>query len=163
VITQGVALLFATDNKSPTFRKATEQDLPAVLALYAQPDLDDGYTLDLPAAQNLFRKMQSYPNYALYVAEIEDKVIGTFALLIMDNLAHQGRPSGVAEDVVVNAEWRGKGVGKQMMAFAIEKCREAGCYKLALSSNLRRTQAHKFYETLGFERHGYSFLIRLTD
>jgi GNAT superfamily N-acetyltransferase len=153
--------LFVTGNISPTFRKATEQDLPAVLALYAQPDLDDGHTIDLPAAQMLFRKMQSYPNYVLYIAESEDRVIGTFALLIMDNLAHQGSPSGVAEDVVVSAEWQGKGIGKQMMAFAIEKCREAGCYKLALSSNLKRERAHEFYESLEFERHGYSFLIGL--
>jgi GNAT superfamily N-acetyltransferase len=50
-------------------------------------------------------------------------------------------------------------VGRAMMAHAIEQCRKAGCYKLALSSNLKREDAHRFYESLGFERHGYSFVI----
>jgi GNAT superfamily N-acetyltransferase len=47
-----------------------------------------------------------------------------------------------------------------MMEFARSRCREAGCYKMALSSNLERDAAHAFYDTLGFERHGYSFRVR---
>jgi hypothetical protein len=46
-----------------------------------------------------------------------------------------------------------------MMRFALDRCCEAGCYKMALSSNLRRPAAHRFYESLGFARHGYSFSI----
>ena len=152
----------STDVASLTIRKATEQDLPNVLALYAEPGLDDDRVLSLSGAQAIFQRMQSYPSYALYVAQIGDTIVGTFALLIMDNLAHLGSPSGVAEDVVVGAKWRGRGIGKDMMAFAIEQCRQAGCYKLALSSNIRRERAHEFYESLGFERHGYSFLIRIS-
>lgn len=153
----------AAEVRSLTIRKATEGDLSGVLELYAEPDLDNGDILDLPTAQAIFRRMQSYPNYTLYVAQVGDRIVGTFALLIMDNLGHQGSPSGVAEDVIVSGRWRGKGIGGQMMAFAIEKCREAGCYKLALSSNLKREHAHQFYESLGFERHGYSFLVRLSE
>ena len=47
-----------------------------------------------------------------------------------------------------------------MMEHARGECRIAGCYKLALSSNERRRDAHAFYETLGFERHGVSFAIK---
>jgi len=47
-----------------------------------------------------------------------------------------------------------------MMEHARAECRAGGCYKLALSSNLKREGAHQFYEALGFERHGYSFVIR---
>jgi GNAT superfamily N-acetyltransferase len=46
-----------------------------------------------------------------------------------------------------------------MMQYAIQLCRRAGCYKVTLSSNLKRKSAHEFYESLGFQRHGYSFLI----
>lgn len=140
-------------------RKASQQDLGAILALYAEPDIDDGHVLDLSDAERIFERMQRYPNYATYVAVLEGEVVGTFALLIMDNLAHMGAPSGVVEDVVVQARWRGRGVGRRMMRFAMERCREAGCYKLALSSNLKRTRAHRFYESLGFQRHGYSFIV----
>jgi len=48
-----------------------------------------------------------------------------------------------------------------MMAHALEECRRAGCYKLALSSKVKRDGAHRFYESLGFERHGYSFAVFL--
>ena len=142
-------------------RQAVEDDLPGVLALYAQPEIDDGDVLSLEEARALLRRFQSYPDYKLYVACLDQKVIGTFALLIAENLAHRGARSGLVEDVVVAVECQGRGVGKQMMRFALDRCREAGCYKLALSSSLRRSAAHRFYESLGFVRHGYSFTADL--
>ena len=54
---------------------------------------------------------------------------------------------------------QGRGIGKQMMRFAMDRARAASCYKLALSSNLKRDAAHAFYDSLGFQRHGYSFLV----
>jgi GNAT superfamily N-acetyltransferase len=140
-------------------RKALKEDLAAILALYEGL----GDILDVPTAERIFERMQRYPNYALYAAVVDAKIIGTFALLIMDNLAHKGTPSGIVEDVVVSSQWRGQGVGKQMMQFAMEQCKQAGCYKLMLSSNLKREAAHRFYESLGFQRHGYSFQVLLGE
>ena len=74
-------------------------------------------------------------------------------------LAHQGTPSGVVEDVVVSGAVQSRGIGRRMMAFARERCVARGCYKMALSSNLKRERAHQFYEEIGFEKHGYSFRI----
>jgi GNAT superfamily N-acetyltransferase len=139
-------------------REATILDLKGILNLYAIV-LDKGEVLSHEKAETLFKKMQTYPNYKVYVAENVGEIVGTFALLIMDNLAHQGSPSGVVEDVAVLTELQGKGIGKMMMEFAIEKCREAGCYKLVLSSNLKRKEAHAFYESLNFEKHGFSFRV----
>ncbi len=138
-------------------RQGTPADLPAVLSLYAQPGMDEGRTLPLEEAEVILARMASYPDYRLFVAELGGRIIGTFALLIMDNLAHLGEPSGVIEDVVVHGDWRGRGIGKAMMIFAMERCRERGCYKVVLSSNEKREAAHRFYESLGFRRHGYSF------
>lgn len=148
---------------SVVIRKALKNDLEAILALYADLEISDSPSLDLHDAEHIFERMKRYPSYAIYVAELEGKVVGAFALLVMDNLAHLGAPSGVVEDVVVHPEWRGRGVGKAMMQFAMGQCVKAGCYKLALSSNLKRESAHKFYESLGFERHGYSFLVNLDE
>lgn len=141
-------------------RQAIKEDLPQILNLYAEV-LDKGAVLSLEQANTLFLKMATYPNYKVYIAETGNKVIGTFALLIMDNLAHVGTPSAVVEDVVVADNYQGKGIGKTMMIFAMEKCKEVGCYKLVLSSNLKRTEAHAFYESLAFEKHGFSFRINL--
>ena len=79
----------------------------------------------------------------------------------MDNLAHMGSKSGLIEDVVVSQALHGQGIGKQMIAFAIQTCKEKSCYKVCLSSNLKRKNAHKFYENIGFKIHGYSFLMEL--
>ena len=138
-------------------RPATAADLPAVLDLYAQPDFDDGRTLPLAEARRLLARFASYPDYTLYVAEQNGRVVGSFALLVMDNLGHLGAPSGIVEDVVVAPAAQGRGIGRTMMEFARERCRERRCYKLVLSSNAKRERAHAFYESLGFERHGYSF------
>jgi GNAT superfamily N-acetyltransferase len=141
-------------------RAAVEADLPRVLELYAQPALDDGKRLALDDARRLHARFAAYPDYKLYVACIDGRVVGTYALLIMDNLAHCGTPSGIVEDVAVDPAVQGQGIGRLMMEDARARCARAGCYKLVLSSNLRREQAHRFYENLGFERHGYSFRVQ---
>lgn len=147
-------------------REATEDDLPAVLALYAQPAMDKGQVLTLEQAKHLLAQFRQYPSYRLWVAcEVapdgahDGAVLGTYALLIMHNLAHQGTPSAIVEDVVVNADRQGQGIGQHMMRHAQQQARVAGCYKLVLSSNQKRERAHAFYESLGFQRHGFSFVI----
>jgi GNAT superfamily N-acetyltransferase len=82
-------------------------------------------------------------------------------LKVMDNLGHLGAASAVIEDVAVDPEWQGRGVGKTMMRYALQKCTDKGCYKAVLSSNLKRNRAHAFYESIGFERHGYSFQVSI--
>jgi GNAT superfamily N-acetyltransferase len=146
-------------NDSLYCRAASKADLSAILRLYAQPDLDDGQVLSLREAERIFEGMANYPHYKIYVAVCDGQIIGAFSLLIMDNLAHLGAPSAVIEDVAVDPKWQGRGVGKKMMQRALEIAGKAGCYKAALSSNLKRKRAHAFYESLGFERHGYSYRI----
>jgi GNAT superfamily N-acetyltransferase len=142
-------------------REANEDDLPSVLALYAQPDIDDGDVLDIASARAIPRRFAEYPDYRLFVAEQDGTVVGSYALLVMHNLGHLGAPSAVVEDVVVEPAQQGKGVGKQMLQHALAEARGRGCYKLALSANMKRDRAHAFYEALGFRRHGYSFLVEL--
>jgi ribosomal protein S18 acetylase RimI-like enzyme len=139
------------------FREASKADLPDILRLLAQPDMDDGQVLSLAEAEQVFDRMARYPDYRIYIAIRDDRIVGTFALLIMDNLGHQGAPSGVIEDVAVDPQCQGQGIGKAMVRHALRVCGEKGCYKVALSSNFKRERAHAFYESLGFARHGYSF------
>lgn len=142
-------------------REAAAEDLQQVLALYAQPEIDDGATMTLEEAEEAFDRMRAYPDYRLYVAEVAGRVVGTFTLAVLHNLSHQGRPSGLVESVAVDPQWQGRGIGAAMLLRAREHCRRRGCYKMALSSNLRRERAHAFYEGLGFELHGYSFQVQV--
>jgi GNAT superfamily N-acetyltransferase len=140
-------------------RPAAAGDLAAVLELYAQPEIDDGDVLSIDEAARIHSRFSRYPDYTLYVAEQGGAVVGSFALLVMDNLGHLGAPSAIVEDVVVAPALHGRGIGQAMMRFALARAREKGCYKLMLSSNAKRERAHAFYEALGFDRHGFSFRI----
>lgn len=144
-----------------TLRPARREDLGEVLRLYAQPDFYDGAVLPLDQAEAIFERMGRYPDYAVYVAERDGRTVGTFAMLVMDNIGHMGTPSAIVEDVAVDPALHGQGLGRAMMEYALELCKSKGCYKLVLSSNLKREKAHAFYEALDFEKHGYSFRVKL--
>lgn len=147
---------------SVVIRKAGEADVAAILRLMAQLDITGEQGLTVAEGTRILQKIATYPNYAIYVAEDRDqRIVGTFALLVMDNLAHRGAPSAIVEDVCVDESSRGHGVGRAMMSFAMELAKQAGCYKLALSSNGARTRAHDFYRSLGFSQHGLSFHVDL--
>lgn len=139
-------------------RKA-KKDIPAILKLYGQPEIDNGVSLSLDEAAEIFNRIQRYPDYALYIAELDDRIAGSFGLLIMDNLGHLGTPSVIVEDVVVAPDLQNRGVGKEMMRYAFVLAARSDCYKITLSANCKRKKAHTFYESLGFEKHGYSYTI----
>lgn len=141
-------------------REAGEADLPGVLDLYVRSGLETGDGPDPEQARSILRRYAAYPDYRLYVANVGVELAGSFALLIMHKLGHGGQPAGVVDDVAVAPEWQRRGVGRVMMEHARERCAQAGCYKLALSSNSRRRKAHAFYRSLGFEAHGISFAVR---
>ncbi len=143
-----------------TIRQAGDQDLAAVLEVYQRSGLEDGPGFAVEEAREHYARFHDYPWYRLFVAETAGRIAGTYALLILDSLAKRGKRAGVAENVGVLPEFQGRGIGRAMMEHAREECRRAGCYKLALSSNERRRDAHAFYEALGFERHGISFGIK---
>lgn len=148
-------------NDQPQVREASADDLPALLKLYEQLGMDDGKALSLAEAEKIFLRIGNYPDYRIYLAEQDGAAVATFALLIMDNLGHLGAPSAILEDVVVAETCRGRGIGQQLMDFATARCRDKGCYKLFFSSNINRTDAHRFYGKLGCEIHGYSFFLDL--
>ncbi len=147
---------------SITIREASEADLEDILALYESIEENPQLVLSPEEARAMLAQFSRYPSYRLWVAcdtASRGAVVGSYALLVMHNLAHRGAPSAIAEDVVVAAGRQGQGIGRQMMAHAVQQARDAGCYKLALSSNAKRVAAHAFYESLGFARHGLSFVI----
>jgi GNAT superfamily N-acetyltransferase len=144
-----------------TIREATEADLPAILALYTTAGIGDHESFTPAEAAAQLAAFRQYPSYRLFVAIADNTIIGTYELLIMPNMAKRGKPSGIVEDVAVDPAHQGQGIGRALMHHALDQCRRAGCYKLVLSSNAKREDAHRFYESLGFQRHGYSFLMEL--
>ena len=141
-------------------REAGKEDLSGILELYRQPDMDGG-ALSVDEAETVFEKISSYPFYKIFVAVREIEIVGTIALAILDNLGNKGAPSGLIEDFVVKTQLQGNGIGRQLILYAIDCCRQHHCYKVTLSSGLERLNAHYFYESLGLKKYGYTFLTEL--
>ena len=141
-------------------RPAEPADIPQLLALYKLLDIEPQPEMPIDRARARFFELSSYSGHRIYVAEADHRIVGTFALIFVGGLAHGARSSCVVEDVVVASEMQGAGIGKEMMRFAMQLSTRSDCYKLVLSSHLDRNVAHQFYESLGFRKHGYSFLIK---
>jgi len=139
-------------------RRAGQADLPTVLALLAEFAPEDG-PMPIERATEIFARIQSTPRMAIWLAEHDGRAVGTYTMLIMENLGHHGMPLAIVESVMVTAAARGGRIGETMMRHAMARAAEGGCYKLALSSNHRRLDAHRFYRRLGFVAHGISFAI----
>lgn len=138
-------------------RQAHEEDIEGILAIYSQPSIDNGVCLSHKEATEIFRTIESYPNYKIYVSEVDDRIVGTITVLIMHNIGHLGKKSALFESIAVLPEWQGRGIGKKMLEYAINLCKEHGCYKITLSADIKREKAHHFYKSLGFVQHGMSF------
>lgn len=142
-------------------RSAEPRDLDRLLELYG---LLEGPYADVPRpngeAADLFTRVLLDPNQEILVAEVYGEAAGTLVLAILPNLAHGGAPYAVVENVVVDEEYRGEGVGKALVREAMRRAKRAGAYKLALCSNAGLTEAHEFYRALGFEQTHVGFEVR---
>jgi len=143
--------------------KAQTSDLANIISLIGQADMSPDNHLTPQEVRDLFEDFRSNPRHELYVAKQQTNVLGTFSLLVLQHLSHNGGRSLIVEDVVVKTEFQGKGIGRKMMEFAIMRGRELGCYKIILSSGESRTDAHAFYEGLGFRKHGFTFYLPLEN
>ena len=139
-------------------RAASVTDAPALAALLQQLAPDEPRC----DAKLLALRLSELPvSRVVLVAEREGKLLGTCALHLIEHLAHNFARSAIVEDVVVDEDARGLGVGQALMGKAIERARAWGCYKVALSSSQSREAAHAFYANLGFKPHGISLALQL--
>lgn len=139
-----------------TLREATIDDLPEIVRLLADDFLgQQREDLSEPLNENYveaFREIDIDANNELIVAELDGKVIGTLQLTYTPSLSYRGSKRCTVESVRVDTSLRGKGIGKEMMLWAIERAKEKGCISMQLTSHNDREDAHRFYEQLGFAK-----------
>jgi GNAT superfamily N-acetyltransferase len=138
-------------------REASEADLPRLMDLYFQLSQLGSRPESTPrpvteAHRSALRALRADRRATCLVLEVDGQVVGTLTLYILANLSHGARPFAMVENVVTDAAVRGRGWGRLLMAHAEELARRHGCYRLVLTSHRRRTDAHRFYERLGFQR-----------
>jgi len=137
-------------------RLATAEDLPAIVHLLADDFLgQQREDLSEPLNENYinaFKEIDADSNNELIIAELDGKVIGTLQLTFTPSLSYRGSKRCTVESVRVDTSLRGKGIGREMMLWAIERAKEKGCISMQLTSHKNREDAHRFYEQLGFAK-----------
>jgi GNAT superfamily N-acetyltransferase len=133
-------------------RLATQQDLPDILRMLFQDQAtpSDELAPGAPCYAEALREMQASGTNLTYVAELDGRLVGTFMLTLIRHLLRQGSLVAQIEAVRVEAPMRGRGLGAEMMRWAIEEARRRGCSRVQLTTNNVRKDAHRFYERLGF-------------
>jgi GNAT superfamily N-acetyltransferase len=138
-----------------TLRPARRDDVPALVALIAADQLGatrDGVRddADLAAYLAAFDAIDADPAHILAVAEAAGQIVGTLQLSFLPGLARRGALRAQIEAVRVAAGTRGSGLGAAMMAWAIDEARRRGCVLVQLTTDKSRSDAHRFYQRLGF-------------
>jgi GNAT superfamily N-acetyltransferase len=137
------------------FRLATREDVPAIVHLLADDELGSQRERDEdplpPSYYAAFEDIDQDSNHQLLVAESSGRVIGTLHLMFLPSISFQGRLRAQIESVRVDKESRNRGIGREMMKWAIERARERGAHVVQLTTHLTRKDAHRFYERLGFK------------
>jgi GNAT superfamily N-acetyltransferase len=133
-------------------RLATPEDLPEILKMLFQDQAtaSDELGPGAPCYADALREMQASGTSGTYVAELDGHIVGTFMLTFIRHLLRQGSLVAQVEAVRVEAPLRGRGLGAEMMRWAIEEARRRGCSRVQLTTNNARKDAHRFYERLGF-------------
>lgn len=138
-----------------TFRPATREDLPAIVALLANDPLGamrENPVLPLPASyEAAFAAIDQDPNNELVVVDTVDQAVaGVVQLTMIPHITYQGGWRAQIEGVRVAASLRSSGIGEQLFLWAIERARSKGCHLVQLTSDKARPDAIRFYEKLGF-------------
>ncbi len=148
-----------------SFREATREDMPAIIALLADDVLGQGRedSADLTPYYAAFDAMSDQDSNTNFVAvDAADTIMGCFQLTIIPGLSLGGRTRAQIEGVRVSSATRGTGLGKQMLAFAIAEAGRRGSTYIQLNTNLTRTDALRFYEQLGFVHSHAGFKLSVT-
>ncbi|MEU0248994.1 GNAT family N-acetyltransferase [Streptomyces sp. NPDC006235] len=144
-------------------RPATAGDVPAIVAMLADDPLGAQRESpdDLTPYLTALERLSADPNQHLVAAVREGRVVGTLQLTIIPGLSRRGATRSIIEGVRVHADERGSGLGTQLIEWAIDESRRQGCQLVQLTSDKTRTDAHRFYERLGFTASHTGFKLPL--
>ncbi|MDX3576512.1 MULTISPECIES: GNAT family N-acetyltransferase [unclassified Streptomyces] len=144
-------------------RAAVAEDVPAIVCMLADDPLGAQRESpeDLGPYLAALERLTADPNQRLVVAVREGRVVGTLQLTIVPGLSRRGATRSIIEGVRVHADERGSGLGTRFIEWAIEESRKENCQLVQLTSDVTRTDAHRFYERLGFTASHVGFKLQL--
>ncbi|GAA1868258.1 GNAT family N-acetyltransferase [Asanoa iriomotensis] len=136
------------------FRSALRADVPAIVGLLADDPLGSAretVSEEVDAAYwEAFDALDGDPRNTVVVAELAGEIVGTMQLIVIPSLTRRGAQRLEIEGVRVSSAHRGAGLGRRMIAWAVAEARATGCTLVQLTTDKRRPDAKRFYESLGF-------------
>lgn len=150
-----IAAHLAVQDFTIALREAVRDDVPAIVELLVDDQLGagrDGATIDsgLKPYWDAFDAIGADPAHLLLVATDEEEVVATMQLSFIPGLARRGALRAQIEALRVRQDYRGRGLGAALFAWAIDESRRRGCALVQLTTDKARADAHRFYERLGF-------------
>ncbi|MFJ2706095.1 GNAT family N-acetyltransferase [Streptomyces sp. NPDC087428] len=144
-------------------RAAGVDDLSEIVAMLADDPLGAGRESpdDLTPYRAAFQRLAGDPNQHLMVAVRADRIVGTLQLTVIPGLSRRGSTRSVIEGVRVHKDERGSGLGTRLIQWAVDESRRQECQLVQLTSDATRTDAHRFYERLGFAASHVGFKLAL--
>ncbi|WP_310539610.1 GNAT family N-acetyltransferase [Phenylobacterium sp.] len=150
---------------APVIRPARREDVARIVELLANDPLGAGrerFEDPLPEAYYAaFDRIEASGGNILTVAELEGAVVGCLQMTFIPGLSNQGADLALIEGVRVDTALRSQGLGAQIIAHALEEARARGCQAVELFTHKSRTDAHRFYDRLGFEQSHVGYRIKL--
>lgn len=132
--------------------EATQADLLQIVGLLADDSL--GRVRENPAQQHryqrAFQSMTNDPNCLVLVARLHDTIVGCLQMNIIAGLSYQGAKRCLIEDVRVANDLRQQGIGRKLIAAALDQAKGHGCEMAELFAHADRSNARAFYQALGF-------------
>ncbi len=147
------------------FREASRSDIARLVALLADDELgatreDNSQPLN-PRYLDAFAAIDKDPNNELIIVEKADELVGMMQLTFIPYLTHTGSWRCLIEGVRVARSHRGKGAGRRMIEWVIERARERQCGIVQLTSDKQRPEALRFYRSLGFNATHEGFKLKI--
>jgi len=150
-----------------SIRSAQSEDIPRIVELLTLGALTPGKE----DAENLERyeialgEIQATKHGDLLVADSGGLVVGVCQVIVFRHFQSQGGLCAEIESLHVHPDFRAEGIGGQLLEFAVDRVAQAGCYRVQLTSNQVRSDAHRFYLRHGFQptHHGFKRMLLVSE
>lgn len=144
-------------------RSADLADVPRIIELLESGALADGAgdRSDADAYRHALAEIRHSPDNDVLVAEVDGEVVGMCQLVMFRHIQRNGGRCAEIESMHVAPERRSQGIGAELVKAAIAAAAGAGCYRVQLTSDIRRSDAHRFYQRMGFDPShvGFKYIV----
>ena len=131
-------------------KRIDKGDLSKLLELYTHLNDNPYPTID-ERIQNIWLRILEEKNHHILAGYIDEKLVATCAITIIENLTHQQTPYALIENVVTHPDYRNRGYGSLVLSFAKDIAVENNCHKIIIVTGSKKESTLNFYREAGYD------------